>query len=65
MTSLTVVLSVVAAAITGVVYLLPIIFVLPDIEPLLNVVSLTPMPLLYKTVTGSAAGGVGLLSLSE
>jgi amino acid transporter len=59
------VLSVIAADITGIVYLLPIIFVLPAIEPLLTVASLQPMPLLYKTVTGSAAGGVGLISLSE
>lgn len=57
------VFSVIAAGITGLVYLLPIIFVLPDIEPLLNVASLQPMPLLYKTVTGSAAGAMGLLTL--
>ncbi|KAK8847707.1 hypothetical protein IAR55_005566 [Kwoniella newhampshirensis] len=57
------VLSVAAAAITGLVYLLPINFVLPAIEPLLAVASLQPMPLLYKTVTGSAGAALGLLFL--
>ncbi|WVQ81749.1 hypothetical protein IAT38_003874 [Cryptococcus sp. DSM 104549] len=58
------VLSVAAAAVTGLVYLLPINFVLPhDIEALLNVQSLQPMPLLYKTVTGSPGGALGLLFL--
>ncbi|OCF37465.1 GabA permease [Kwoniella heveanensis BCC8398] len=57
------VLSVVAAAITGLVYLLPINFVLPDITPLLEVASLQPMPLLYKTVTRSAGAALGLLFL--
>lgn len=79
-TALIVVLSVLAAAITGIVYLvsqlllirgfilmrqLPINFVLPDIEPLLNVASLQPMPLLYQTVTGSTPAAIGLLFLSE
>ncbi|KAK4684117.1 choline transport protein, partial [Tremellales sp. Uapishka_1] len=57
------VLSVAAAAVTGIVYLLPINFVLPDIEPLLAVASLQPMPLLYKEVTGSAGAALGLLFL--
>lgn len=57
------VLSVVAAAITGVVYLLPINFVLRDIEDLLGVASLQPMPLLYKLVTGSPSAAAGLLFL--
>ncbi|WVR04494.1 hypothetical protein IAU60_001498 [Kwoniella sp. DSM 27419] len=57
------VLSVAAAAVTGLVYLLPINFVLPDIEPLLSVASLQPMPLLYKTVTRSAGAALGLLFL--
>ncbi|GFZ43713.1 hypothetical protein JCM24511_01433 [Saitozyma sp. JCM 24511] len=46
------VLSVAAAAVTGLVYL-----------PLLEVASLQPMPLLYKTVTGSAGAALGLLFL--
>ncbi|WVW78660.1 hypothetical protein I302_100620 [Kwoniella bestiolae CBS 10118] len=57
------VLSVAAAAVTGIVYLLPINFVLPDITPLLEVASLQPMPLLYKTVTGSPGAALGLLFL--
>ncbi|ODN80855.1 hypothetical protein L202_02996 [Cryptococcus amylolentus CBS 6039] len=57
------VLSVAAAAVTGLVYLLPINFVLPAIEPLLNVASGQPMPLLYKEVTGSAGAALGLLFL--
>ncbi|ORY23939.1 amino acid/polyamine transporter I [Naematelia encephala] len=57
------VLSVAAAAVTGLVYLLPINFVLPAIEPLLQVASLQPMPLLYKEVTGSAGAALGLLFL--
>ncbi|WRT64944.1 uncharacterized protein IL334_001884 [Kwoniella shivajii] len=52
-----------AAAITGLIYLLPINFVLPDIQPLLEVASLQPMPLLYKTVTGSPGAALGLLFL--
>ncbi|WVQ69053.1 uncharacterized protein L199_007265 [Kwoniella botswanensis] len=57
------VLSVAAAAVTGLVYLLPINFVLPDITPLLEVASLQPMPLLYKIVTGSSGAALGLLFL--
>ena len=58
-----IVLSVVAAGLTGVVYLLPILFVLPDVDLLLNVANSQPIGLLFKTVTGSAAGGFGLLFL--
>lgn len=58
-----IVLSVFAAGLTGVVYLVPILFVLPDVELLLNVANSQPIGLLFKTVTGSAAGGFGLLFL--
>ncbi|KAB8218570.1 hypothetical protein BDV33DRAFT_192676 [Aspergillus novoparasiticus] len=58
-----IVLSVVAAGITGVVYLVPILFVLPDVKTLLNVASGQPIGLVFKTVTGSAGGGFGLLFL--
>jgi hypothetical protein len=44
---------------------LPINFVLRNIEDLLAVASLQPMPLLYRLVTGSPAAAMGLLSLSE
>ena len=58
-----IVLSVAAAGVTGVIYLIPILFVLPDIQMLLDVANGQPIGLLFKTVTGSAAGGFGLLFL--
>jgi len=58
-----IVLSVAAAGVTGVLYLIPILFVLPDIQMLLDVANGQPIGLLFKTVTGSAAGGFGLLFL--
>lgn len=57
------VLSVAAAGVTGVIYLVPILFVLPDVKMLLSVTNGQPIGLLFKTVTGSAAGGFGLLFL--
>ena len=59
------VLSVLAAGITGILYLIPILFVLPEIEILLTVANGQPIGLLFKTVTGSTAGGFGLLFLSK
>lgn len=58
-----IVLSVAAAGVTGVIYLIPILFVLPDIQMLLSVANGQPIGLLFATVTGSAAGGFGLLFL--
>jgi amino acid transporter len=58
-----IVLSVAAAGVTGVIYLIPILFVLPDVQTLLSVANGQPIGLLFKTVTGSAAGGFGLLFL--
>jgi len=58
-----IVLSVAAAGVTGVLYLIPILFVLPDIQMLLDVANGQPIGLIFKTVTGSAAGGFGLLFL--
>lgn len=58
-----IVLSVAAAGVTGVIYLLPILFTLPPVELLLGVANGQPIGLLFKTVTGSAAGGFGLLFL--
>jgi amino acid transporter len=58
-----IVLSVAAAGVTGVIYLIPILFVLPDVQILLDVANGQPIGLLFKTVTGSAAGGFGLLFL--
>jgi amino acid transporter len=57
------VLSVAAAAVTGLVYLIPILFVLPSIKTLLGVASGQPIGLLFKIVTGSPGGGFGLLFL--
>ncbi|KAF2428116.1 putative GABA permease [Tothia fuscella] len=58
-----IVLSVMAAGLTGVIYLLPILFVLPEVKDLLAVANGQPIGLIFKTVTGSAAGGFGLLFL--
>lgn len=58
-----IVLSVAAAGVTGLVYLIPILFVLPDVQMLLDVANGQPIGLLFKTVTGSAGGGFGLLFL--
>lgn len=58
-----IVLSVAAAGVTGVIYLIPILFVLPDVKELLSVANGQPIGLLFKTVTGSSGGGFGLLFL--
>lgn len=58
-----IVLSVVAAGVTGLVYLITILFVLPPVEMLRAVASGQPIGLLFKTVTGSASGGFGMLFL--
>ncbi|PHH61596.1 hypothetical protein CDD81_8111 [Ophiocordyceps australis] len=58
-----IVLSVVAAGFTGIIYLVPLLFVLPDVATLLAVANSQPIGLLFHTVTGSAAGGFGLLFL--
>lgn len=58
-----IVLSVLAAGLTGLVYMIPLLFVMPDVAMLLDVANSQPIGLLFKTVTGSAAGGFGLLFL--
>ncbi|PFH57862.1 hypothetical protein XA68_14481 [Ophiocordyceps unilateralis] len=58
-----IVLSVVVAGITGVIYILPLLFVLPDVKMLLEVANSQPIGLLFQTVTGSAAAGFALLFL--
>lgn len=57
------VLSVVAAAITGFFYIVPIFFVMPDVATLLKVANGQCIGLLFKIATGSAGGGFGLLFL--
>lgn len=57
------VLSVAAAGLTGIIYLIPILFVLPDVTLLLGVANGQPIGLIFKIATGSAGGGFGLLFL--
>ncbi|KAH8593713.1 gaba permease [Bisporella sp. PMI_857] len=58
-----IVLSVAAAAVTGLLYIIPILFVLPDVQTILGVANGQPIGLIFKIVTGSASGGFGLLFL--
>jgi len=55
--------SVIAASITGFLYLIPLLFVLPEIEVLSAAAAGQPIPVLFYLVTGSKAGGFGLLFL--
>ncbi|KDN51989.1 amino acid transporter, partial [Tilletiaria anomala UBC 951] len=59
--------SVIAASLSGLLYLLPILFVLPDIDTLLDtlhgVAAGQPITLLFYIVTGSPSGAFGLLFL--
>ncbi|KAI9048048.1 hypothetical protein LZ554_007845 [Drepanopeziza brunnea f. sp. 'monogermtubi'] len=57
------VLSVAAAGLTGIIYLIPILFVLPDVPLLLSVANGQPIGLIFKIATGSAGGGFALLFL--
>ncbi|KAF3931160.1 hypothetical protein ABW19_dt0200250 [Dactylella cylindrospora] len=57
------VLSVLMAGITGVVYLVPLLFVLPEVKAVLSVASGQPIGMIFTTVTGSKAGGLCLLIL--
>jgi len=57
------VLSVAAAGLTGIFYILPILFTLPSVTKLLHAANGQPIGLLFKQVTGSAGGGFGLLFL--
>ncbi|KJX96957.1 gaba permease like protein [Zymoseptoria brevis] len=58
-----IVMSVVAAGVTGVIYLIPILFVLPAVQDLLDVKSGQPIGFLFTQATGSKSGGFGLLFL--
>ncbi|KAJ5561734.1 hypothetical protein N7535_003805 [Penicillium sp. DV-2018c] len=58
-----IVLSVVAAGITGLLYLIPVLFAMPNVQMLRAVASGQPIGLLFKMATGSAGGGFGLLFL--
>lgn len=54
------VLSVAAAGFTGLLYLIPVLFILPDVLSLLSVANGQPIGLIFRIATGSASGGVGL-----
>ncbi|BFZ53701.1 hypothetical protein PYCC9005_000731 [Savitreella phatthalungensis] len=56
-------LSVVAAGMTGIVYLIPILFVMPNVDDVLRVQTGQPIGYIYKLATGSSGGGFGLLFL--
>lgn len=58
-----IVLSVAAAGITGLLYLIPVLFSMPSVDVLRAVASGQPIGTLFKEVTGSAGGGFGLLFL--
>lgn len=45
----------------GLLFLIPLLFVLPDIQMLLNLPSGQPMPTIIKDAVGSASGAFGLL----
>ena len=55
--------SVLAASVAGLFYLVPILFVLPDIDTLLAATAGQPITLVFHIVTGSAGGAFGLLFL--
>ncbi|KAF3919873.1 hypothetical protein ABW21_db0202693 [Orbilia brochopaga] len=57
------VLSVLMAALTGIVYLIPLLFVLPEVKIVLSVANGQPIGLIFTTATGSKAGGMCLLAL--
>jgi len=58
-----IVTSVLVAGVLGAAFLIPVMFTLPEIEVLLAVASGQPIGLLFKLVTGSSAGAMGLLIL--
>ncbi|KAF8651062.1 hypothetical protein AX16_004925 [Volvariella volvacea WC 439] len=52
--------SIPIGAIMGLVYLLPIVFTLPDVETLLAVASGQPIGVMFELIMGSKSGGFGL-----
>lgn len=55
--------SVVAAFFSGLVYIIPVLFVLPDITSALNAASGEPIAVVFYTAAGGKSGGFGLLFL--
>lgn len=58
-----IVLSVAIAGLTGLIFIFPILFVLPDVQMLLDAPNSQPMGILFATVTRSKVGGLCLLIL--
>ncbi|KAG2344215.1 amino acid transporter [Suillus weaverae] len=56
--------SVPIGSLTGVIFLLPILFTLPDVTTMLQVSSGQPIGLMFTLVMGSKAGGFGLWFIS-
>ncbi|RSL82355.1 hypothetical protein CEP51_005215 [Fusarium floridanum] len=57
------VISVVVSGVIGLVYLIPVLFTLPDIASLLAVTSNQPVGIMFKMITGSDAAALSLLLL--
>ena len=58
-----IILSTAAAGVTGVAYLVPILFVLPNVDYLLNETNGMPIGFIFLKATGSPIAGVVLLTL--
>lgn len=54
--------TVVINTIAGMLFLVPITFILPDIRFLVNLASAQPVPSIIKSAVGSSAGAMGLLT---
>lgn len=48
-------------ALAGLLFLIPLVFVLPDIQVLINLANGQPVPTILKDAVGSAQGAIGLL----
>lgn len=48
-------------SIAGLLFLIPLVFVLPDIQELINLASGQPVPTIIKSAVGSSGGAFGLL----
>jgi amino acid transporter len=53
--------TIIINTIGGLVFLIPIVFVIPDLTLLINLVSGQPVPTIFKFAVGSAGGAFGLL----
>lgn len=57
------VISVVVSGVMGLLYIIPVLFVLPDIATLLEVTSNQPVGIMFEMITGSKPAAMGLLLL--